>query len=132
MDWVPAWNDVGKKLTRHRNTRLAQGVGYALLSREADGIARMTVDQATGRLASGLVRELVRYEFFGRVQPELVRSRFHDLPSETEFENACLEAIPVQSFAEQLVAAPNGRRVRAPARRRKTKGTKEMLDQPLE
>jgi hypothetical protein len=132
LDWVPAWNDVGKRLAKHRNTRLAQGVGYALLSREADGIARMTVDQATERLASGLVREVARYEFFGRVQPELVRSRFHDLPGETEFETECLEAVPVQKFAEQLVAAPNGKRVRAPARHRQREGTKEMLDQPLE
>jgi hypothetical protein len=47
VDWVPAWNDVGKRLSKHKHTRIAQGVGYALLSREADGIARMSAEQAT-------------------------------------------------------------------------------------
>lgn len=126
--WVPQWDEIGRRAGSHKNTRIAHQVGYALLG---SGDLAATPSKAAERLALGLAARLVDHYFFSRIRPELVRTRFGNLAAEAEFESDCLQQLPLNKFASQLVRHPDGNSIRAPAQRMRRRGTKALLQEPV-
>jgi hypothetical protein len=127
--WVPRWDEIGRRAGSHKNTRIAHQVGHALLG--SGDVASTTPGNAAEKLALGLASRLVDHYLFSRIRPELVRTRFGNLAAEGEFETDCLEQLPLNKLASQLVTHPDGNGIRAPARRMRRPGTKVLLQQPV-
>jgi hypothetical protein len=115
----------------HAHTAIALGIARSLLASRPEGIAALEEESIKQLLATEVLKRLTSRNFFGRIRPGLVASRFKSFQEAQQFETECLNALPLNDLGRRLLAHESGDGLVAPSSGQEVEGTAALLHKPI-